>query len=186
MMATFHTTLRGFRGRTTDRLARRADSCIGCQANGRRRRCTSSTPRCALADHRSLHRFAEHEVVLPLAVIAELEGKRNHPELGWSARQSLRTLELLRTEHGSLTAPLPVNDEGGTLRVELNHQDVNGLPAAFRTDSNDHRILAVARSIANEGRSVTLVTKDLPLRLKASIVGLTADEYRNELATDTG
>ncbi|HEY5876183.1 MAG TPA: PhoH family protein [Ilumatobacteraceae bacterium] len=139
-----------------------------------------------LADHRSLHRFAEHEVVLPLAVIAELEGKRNHPELGWSARQSLRTLELLRTEHGSLTAPLPVNDEGGTLRVELNHQDVSGLPAAFRTDSNDHRILAVARSIANEGRSVTLVTKDLPLRLKASIVGLTADEYRNELATDTG
>jgi PhoH-like ATPase len=139
-----------------------------------------------IADHRALHRFAEHEVVLPLAVIAELEGKRNHPELGWSARQSLRTLESLRTRHGSLTDPLPINDEGGTLRVELNHQDVTGLPAAFRSDSNDHRILAVARSIANEGRVVTLVTKDLPLRLKASIIGLTADEYRSELTTDTG
>ena len=139
-----------------------------------------------LADHRALGRFSEHEVVLPLVVLTELEAKRNHPELGWSARQTLRTLEAMRTRHGSLTEPLPVNDDGGTLRVELNHQDVGGLPAAFRDESNDHRILAVARSIANEGRFVTLVSKDLPLRLKASIVGLRADEYRNELATDSG
>jgi len=139
-----------------------------------------------LADHRALSRFAEHEVVLPLVVITELEGKRNHPELGWSARQSLRALESLRTAHGSLTDPLPVNDAGGTLRVELNHQDMTTLPAALTSEANDHRILAVARALADEGRSVTIVTKDLPLRLKAGIVGLKADEYRSELATDSG
>jgi PhoH-like ATPase len=138
-----------------------------------------------LADPRALRRFEEHEVVLPVVVLTEVESKRHHPELGWAARQALRALEALRLEHGSLTQPLPVNESGGTLRVELNHQDLAGLPEALRDVSNDHRILAVARNLAAEGADVTVVTKDLPLRLKASIVGLPAEEYRNELASDT-
>src|SRR4051794_6558942 len=138
-----------------------------------------------LADPKALTRFAEHEVVIPLVVITELEAKRHHPELGAMARASLRALEALRTTHRSLTTPLPVNDEGGVLRVEINHQDLAGLPAALTIDTNDHRILAVALSLRDEGRDVTVVTKDLPLRLKASIVGLPSDEYRNDLATDS-
>ena len=138
-----------------------------------------------LSDPRSFARFEEHEVVVPLVVLTELEAKRNHPELGWAARQALRALEDMRTEHGTLVRPLPVNEVGGTLRVEVNHQELAGLPMALRADANDHRILAVARNLANEGADVSLVTKDLPLRLKASIVGLAADEYRNELVTDT-
>ena len=138
-----------------------------------------------LSDPRAMERFDEHEVVLPVVVLTELESKRNHPELGWAARRALRTLEELRLEHGSLVQSLPINEHGGTLRVELNHQDSTGLPAALQSGDNDHRILAVARNLANEGRLVTVVTKDLPLRLKASIVGLEADEYRNELASDT-
>jgi PhoH-like ATPase len=137
-----------------------------------------------LADPWAPGRFAEHEVVLPLVVLTELEAKRHHPELGWAARQALRYLEALRLEHGSLLKPMPTNDEGGTLRVEVNHQDTAGLPTALRTDSNDHRILAVARNLVNEARDVVVVTKDLPLRLKASIVGLAADEYRSEMALD--
>ncbi|MEA3056265.1 MAG: PhoH-like ATPase [Actinomycetota bacterium] len=140
-----------------------------------------------LSDPRAMARFEEHEVVLPVVVLTELESKRNHPELGWAARRALRTLEELRLEHGSLVQPLPVNEQGGTLRVELNHQDTANLPAALLSGSldNDHRILAVARNLANEGCTVTVVSKDLPLRLKASIIGLEADEYRNELASDT-
>jgi PhoH-like ATPase len=138
-----------------------------------------------LADPWSLQRFAEHEVVIPLVVLTELEGKRHHPELGWAARQTLRMLEGLRLEHGSLLRPMPANEQGGTLHVEVNHTETAGFPAALSQDTNDHRILAVARNLANEGRDVVLVTKDLPLRLKASIVGLAADEYRNELVTDT-
>jgi PhoH-like ATPase len=139
-----------------------------------------------LADPRALCRFAEHEVVIPLVVLTELEAKRHHPELGWAARQSLRTLEELRMRHGSLTAPMRVNEFGGTACVEVNHQHLSQLPPALATEANDHRILIVARSLADEGRRVTVVTKDLPLRLKASIVGLEADEYRNELAVDSG
>ncbi len=137
-----------------------------------------------LADPRALTRFDEHSVVLPIVVLMELEGKRNHPELGWAARQALRHLESLRIDHGSLTEPLPVNESGGTLRVELNHQSTDGLPSALDADHNDHRILAVAHNLARDGHDVTVVSKDLPLRLKASIVGLHSDEYRNELAND--
>jgi PhoH-like ATPase len=141
-----------------------------------------------LADPRSLTRFEEHDVVLPVVVLAELESKRDHPELGWAAREAIRSLEALRVAHGSIVQPLTVNDEGGTLRVELNHQDTSRLPSGLSTSdgsgSNDHRILAVARSLADEGADVVVVTKDLPLRLKASIVGLAAEEYRNEQASD--
>jgi PhoH-like ATPase len=137
-----------------------------------------------LADPRAALRFDEHDVVLPIVVLTELEAKRDHPELGWAARRALRLLEDWRVEHGTVTDPLPINDHGGTFRVELNHADTSCLPATLTGDNNDHRILAVARNLAAEGHAVTVVTKDLPLRLKASIVGLDADEYRNELASD--
>jgi len=137
-----------------------------------------------LSDPGAIGRFDEHDVVLPLVVIGELEGKRDHPELGWFARQSLRLLDDLRIKHGRLDEPLPVG--GGTVRVELNHVDTSALPAGFRGDSGDCRILAVAANLAAEGVDVVLVTKDLPLRVKAASIGLTAQEYRAELAVDTG
>jgi PhoH-like ATPase len=135
-----------------------------------------------LSDPWSLTRFEEHEVVLPLVVISELEGKRHHPELGWFARTALRMLDELRVEHGRLDAPVPVGTAGGTLHVELNHTDPEVLPAGFRTESNDSRILACALNLAAERRldgrgEVVLVTKDIPLRVKAAAVGLRADEY---------
>ena len=139
-----------------------------------------------LSDPGALCRFGEHEVVLPLVVIGELEGKRHHPELGWFARQTLRTLDDLRIKHGRLDSGVPVNDEGGTLHVELNHSDLSLLPAGFRVDTNDSRILAVALNLAREGRDVTLVSKDMPLRVKAASVGLPADEYRVHPAVDSG
>ncbi|WP_318011443.1 PhoH family protein [Actinotalea sp. M2MS4P-6] len=131
-------------------------------------------------------RFAEHSVVLPVVVITELEAKRHHAELGYFARSALRTLDDLRIKHGRLDEAVPVGDVGGTLRVELNHIDPAVLPAGFRLGDNDTRILAVAKNLADEGHDVTLVSKDLPMRVKASAVGLTAEEYRHELAVDSG
>ncbi len=130
-------------------------------------------------------RFAEHEVVLPVVVITELEAKRHHPELGYFARQALRQLDDLRVRHGRLDAPIPVG-EGGTLRVELNHADAGLLPAGFRLGDNDTRILSVARSLAADGRHVTVVSKDLPMRVKASAVGLDAEEYDPGIPVDSG
>ena len=83
-------------------------------------------------------------------VIGELEAKRHHPELGYFARQSLRILDELRIDHGRLDAPVPVGAPGGTLHVELNHTDSTVLPAGFRNDSNDSRILACALNLALE------------------------------------
>ncbi|WP_203337002.1 PhoH family protein [Nocardioides limicola] len=139
-----------------------------------------------LADPGALRRFDEHEVVLPVVVITELEGKRHHPELGFFARTALRSLDELRIEHGRLDRPVPIGDLGGSLRVELNHTDPEVLPSGFRLGDNDTRILAVARNLANEGHDVTLVSKDLPLRIKASAVGLDAQEYRAESSAQTG
>jgi PhoH-like ATPase len=139
-----------------------------------------------LADPAAIGRFAEHRVVLPIVVITELEAKRHHPELGYFARQALRTLDDLRVEHGGLDADLPVGDLGGSIRVELNHSDPSVLPAGFRLGDSDTRILSVARSLASEGDDVVLVSKDLPLRVKAAAIGLTAQEYRAELPPDSG
>ncbi|HEX2902278.1 MAG TPA: PhoH family protein [Jatrophihabitans sp.] len=139
-----------------------------------------------LSDPGAIARFGEHDVVLPLVVIGELEGKRHHPELGWFARQTLRLLDDLRIKHGRLDHAVPIGDEGGTLHVELNHSDLGSLPAGFRIETNDSRILAVALNLANEGKRVTLVSKDMPLRVKAAAVGLPADEYRVHPAVESG
>ncbi|MBA2551933.1 MAG: PhoH family protein [Nocardioidaceae bacterium] len=139
-----------------------------------------------LADPRAILRFHEHEVVLPVVVITELERKRDHPELGYFARSALRYLDNLRVQHGRLDAPVAIGDDGGSLRVELNHTDAESLPAGFRLGDNDTRILAVARNLWLEGHDVTLVSKDLPLRVKASAVGLVAEEYEAELVAESG
>lgn len=140
-----------------------------------------------LADPVALTRFAEHEVIIPITVIGELETKRDHPDLGYFARAALRTLDDLRVKSGRLDHPISINDVGGSLAVELNHSDVSKLPAGFLRDgSNDSRILAIAKNLMADGRKVVLVTKDLPLRVKASSVGVEAEEYRAELASSSG
>ena len=140
-----------------------------------------------LADPSALTRFAEHQVVLPIAVIGELESKRDHPELGYFARGALRLLDDIRVENGRLDKPMVITPEGGTLSVELNHSDSSSLPPGFfRDGSNDSRILSVAKNLIADGRDVVLVTKDLPLRVKASAIGIEAEEYRAELAISSG
>ena len=139
-----------------------------------------------LSDPLSLTRFAEHDVVLPIVVITELEAKRHHPDLGFFARQALRMLDELREIHGDLSKPLPIGDEGGHIHVELNHQNAESLPVGVRLGNNDTRILAVAKNLQEEGHNVVLVSKDLPMRIKASASGIAAQEYRAALARDRG
>src|SRR3989440_9061045 len=125
-------------------------------------------------------------IFLPIVVITELEAKRNHPELGYFARQALRHLDDLRIEHGRLDAELPVGALGGRVQFDLTNPDPTVLPAGFRLGDNDSRILSVARNLAADGEDVVLVSKDLPLRVKAASIGLAAQEYRAELPVDSG
>jgi PhoH-like ATPase len=138
-----------------------------------------------LSDPQALFRFAEHAVVIPVVVISELEKKRHDPEIGYFARQALRILDDLRIKHERLDFPIPIG-EGGSLRVELNHSNQAVLPSGLQLGDNDSRILAVAMNLANDGLNVTVVSKDLPMRVKASSIGMSAEEYRAELAVDSG
>ncbi|MEV7827821.1 PhoH family protein [Microbacterium enclense] len=138
-----------------------------------------------LSDPRAFFRFAENSVVIPVVVIMELEGKRHDPEIGYFARQALRHLDELRVEHGRLDFPVPVGNDG-TLRVELNNTDPGVLPSGMRTGGNDSRILAVAMNIAKDGAEVTVVSKDLPMRVKAASLGLNTEEYLAEQTMDSG
>ncbi|WP_251858525.1 PhoH family protein [Herbiconiux sp. L3-i23] len=139
-----------------------------------------------LSDPGALHRFAEHAVVLPVIVVTELEGKRHDPEIGYFARKALRNLDDLRVEHERLDLPMAIGDQGGTIRVELNHSNMAVLPSGLQLGDNDSRILAVAMNLKNDGLDVVVVSKDLPMRVKAASIGLAAEEYRAELAPDTG
>ncbi|WP_374010991.1 PhoH family protein [Leifsonia sp. LS-T14] len=138
-----------------------------------------------LSDPKAIFRFAEHAVVIPVIVVSELEGKRNDPEIGYFARQALRNLDELRVQHERLDFPIPVGD-GGSLRVELNHSNMSVLPSGMQLGDNDSRILAVALNLSHDGLDVTVVSKDLPLRVKAASIGLTAEEYRHEQVVDSG
>lgn len=138
-----------------------------------------------LSDPKAIFKFKEQEVVIPIIVINELEKKRHDPEIGYYARQALRHLDDLRIAHERLDFPMEVG-EGGILRVELNHIDQSVLPVGFQLGDNDSRILAVAFNLASEGSDVTVVSKDLPMRVKAAALGMQADEYRNDLAVDSG
>ncbi|MEX1077772.1 MAG: PhoH family protein [Homoserinimonas sp.] len=138
-----------------------------------------------LSDPRAIFRFAEHAVVLPVVVISELEAKRHDPELGYFARQALRNLDDLRVEHERLDFPIVVGS-GGSLRVELNHSSMAALPSGLQLGDNDSRILAVALNLSNDGLDVTVVSKDLPLRVKAASIGLAAEEYKAEQSPDSG
>jgi PhoH-like ATPase len=148
------------------------------------------------AGSQALRAFEEHEVVLPLVCVTELESRRNDPEIGWIARQVLRSLEDLRLSVATSGQGLrdedgvKVNDSGGTLRIELNHVDQSGLPSALHNlRGHDLRILAVASALQAErsDRQVVVVSRDLPMRLIAGgVLGLHAEDYRNDQAIDSG
>lgn len=141
-----------------------------------------------LASPKSIFSFEEHEVILPLIVIRELESKRNDPEIGYLARQALRSLEELRNTKGDLKNSVVVNSDGGTLKVEVSPGDRSLLPESLRDSySHDTAILAVAVTLSNSGKKVVLVSKDLPMRLLASTaVDIVAEDYRADILPDSG
>ena len=126
-----------------------------------------------LADPRALYRFDEHEVVLPLVVVEELDrNKTRMDEVGRNARTAVRLIEELRQRSDSGLREAVALPAGGTLRVEGNHVDTV-LPSYLDPGKPDHRILAVALALGG-----TLVTKDGALRIKGSQLGVEVQDYR--------
>lgn len=122
---------------------------------------------------KALRNYGQDEVVIPLVVIEELESKRNEPIIGRFARDVLRTLEKLNLEsNGNINSGVVVNKPHGIVRTEINHvKDISWLPEFYKADRrNDTRIITVAGNLKKDGRDVTIVSKDLSLRLKANVI----------------
>ena len=132
-----------------------------------------------LADPHAPVRFDEHEVVLPLVVVEELDRKKTRfDEVGTNARIALRLLEELGASRlGGLREPVGLPG-GGTLRIELNGIVSDRLPTVFDPSTPDHRILAACLNLADQGLHPVLVTKDAALRIKAAQLGMTVQDYR--------
>lgn len=131
-------------------------------------------------DPQALTVFQENDVIIPLAVIEEIDGqKKRMDQVGKNARKVARILDELRLcGHLYEGVPLP---NGGMLRVELNHQEICKLPQALEQHKTDNRIIAVALALksADEG-PVVLVTKDTTMRIKADALGVEAEDYETD------
>jgi len=123
------------------------------------------------AGRTALFSFEDANVVLPLVVVRELEAKRNDPDLGLAARSVLRALDEM-LDMGDLRDPVSLGEGYGTIRIETNH--INDIPDSLKSyPSNDTRIVTVTLNLQNElDDKVFLVTKDIPLKIMASIVGV--------------
>ena len=131
-----------------------------------------------LADPQSPLRFDEHNVVLPLVVIEELDRKKTRlDEVGANARAAIRLIEELgASKHGGLREPVALPG-GGTLRIELNGITSERLPSALDPLTPDHRILATCLNLLEQTPAV-LVTKDAALRIKGAQLGVAVQDYR--------
>ncbi len=133
-----------------------------------------------LHNPKSLFAFKDNHVVIPLAVIEEIDNqKKRQDELGRNARLVSRILDTLRSK-GHLSSGIEIRG-GGTIRVEINHQCTEGFPQMLDPEKYDNRILALARNLAADAHEpVILVTKDLNLRIKADVMGIQAEDFSSD------
>lgn len=134
-----------------------------------------------LHDSRSIYNFQENDLVIPIAVIEELDKfKKSTDVLGYNAREFMRKIDILSADKNFFKGEGFSLGKGlGTLRVEINHPFPVELQGSFKDDIQDHRILAVAIWVKNQNpqRFVALVTKDVNLRMKARALGMVAQDY---------
>ncbi|MEQ2526046.1 PhoH family protein [Robertmurraya yapensis] len=138
-----------------------------------------------LQDPYSIFSFEDNEVVIPAVVLEEVDSKkRNMDEIGRNARQVSRLIDGLR-QNGKLHEKIPL-ENGGALRIELNHRSFHQLQDIFVEKTNDNRILAVAKNLSLEeetkleGRRVILVSKDTLVRVKADAIGLYSEDFLSD------
>ena len=126
----------------------------------------------------ALNCFEDNHIVLPLAVLEELDHLKNaEGEKGTNVRSVIRYLERLRLQGNLIKGvSLPL---GGSLRLELNYKDVEIHPS-FTSDKNDNRLLKLCVGLKTEKKKPILVTKDIVVRLKAQALGIDAEDFTTE------
>lgn len=129
-----------------------------------------------LHDPKALFAFEDNEIIIPLAVLDELDKKKNgSDEVARHARMVIRSLDALRTQ-GNIHEGV-VNDKGGFLRVELNFHDK--CPVGLDPARIDNRLMGVVIGLTEQsnGRKVKLITKDINLRVKCDALGIESEDY---------
>lgn len=139
-----------------------------------------------LADPHAVARFDEHDVVIPLVVIEELDRKKTRmDEVGTNARSAVRLLEELGASRpGGLSKPVDLVG-GGTFRIEVNGVSSARLPKVLDPTTADHRILSTCLNLADDGVDTVLVTKDASLRIKGAQLGVEVQDYRADTAAQS-
>ncbi|WP_308638894.1 PhoH family protein [Paenibacillus silvisoli] len=138
-----------------------------------------------LHDPQAIFAFDDNEVIIPAVVLEEIDSKKRlADELGRNARHVSRLLDQMRPT-GRLHEGIEL-DNGGVLKVELNHRSFLRVQEMFGEMSNDNRILAVALNYhleeqeKSEPRHVIIVSKDVLVRIKADVLGLEAQDYKSD------
>jgi len=141
-----------------------------------------------LYDHNSINNFEENDVVIPITVLEELDNfKKGSDTKNFEAREFIRNLDKLSEDHllqdwNQLNGP-----KKGKFKVIMEaQQGVTEADVIFGGDKNDHKILNAAITIAEENPTslVTMVSKDINLRLKAKAVGINAADYETGKISD--
>jgi len=126
----------------------------------------------------ALESFEENQVIIPIAVIEELDSLKNSEgEKGANARSAIRLLERLRLQ-GDLLKGVGISN-GGNVWIEINYRDIS-LPEDLPESKMDNRILQVCKGLSQNEDKVILVTKDILLRIKAQILGLLTEDFTTE------
>ncbi|MDP4115893.1 MAG: PIN domain-containing protein, partial [Bacteroidota bacterium] len=136
-----------------------------------------------LHDSSCISQFQEHNIVIPLTVIEELDHfKRGNQVINLNAREFARTLDQM-TGDGLFNGGIPLGKGKGKIRVGISKGLSNEIKNFFKEDTPDHRILSLAQEMTLKDTSSTqtiLVTKDVNLRMKAKAIGVLAEDYSTD------
>jgi len=135
-----------------------------------------------LHDATCIHQFQEHDVIIPLTVIEELDHfKRGNQVINLNAREFARTLDSM-TGQALFNGGVSMGKKRGKVRIAITKGISSEIKDIFREDTPDHRILTAAHewSKKNKNTTVILVSKDVNLRMKAKAIGILAEDYTTD------
>ncbi len=137
-----------------------------------------------LHDYKCLHNFDEHDVIVPITVLEELDRfKKGNDIINYHAREFTRELDKLSGDK-LFNGGLSLGKGKGKLSIETGKQPSEKLATSFPENTPDHRILAIAEHLRvkhGDDRPVILITKDINLRMKAKSLGIMAQDYHNDM-----
>lgn len=138
-----------------------------------------------LHDPHCCQKFEEHNIVIPIPVLEEIDKFKNGMEgKNFNAREFTRFLDDLSPDR-IFNGGISLGKGQGTIRIETGVEFSDEFKKSFKEDTMDHRIIAIAYELFKKGENIVLVSKDINVRLKAGSLGIPAEDYRNDTIKNT-